>query len=56
MLMVSDTIKNLPEATVIGLPGYISPPWADAVADCTADIEGLSFLSKDSPQTKLVAV
>jgi ubiquinone/menaquinone biosynthesis C-methylase UbiE len=51
--MVRDAIKNLPEATAVWLSGYFSPPWADAVADCTADVESalLSFLSKDSSQT-----
>jgi pimeloyl-ACP methyl ester carboxylesterase len=37
--MVRDAVTNLPEATVVWLPGYFSPPWADVVADCTADIE-----------------
>jgi SAM-dependent methyltransferase len=37
--MVRDAARSLPEATVIWLPGYFSPPWADPVADCTADIE-----------------
>jgi SAM-dependent methyltransferase len=51
-IMVRDAIKNLPEATAIWLAGYFSPPWADAVADCTAEVECglLSFLSRDSPQ------
>ena len=37
--MVRDAVMNLPEARVVWLPGYFSPPWADPVADCTADIE-----------------
>ena len=50
--MVRDAVTSLPEATVIWLPGYFSPPWADAVADCTADIENalLNVLSRDQPQ------
>jgi hypothetical protein len=35
--MVRDAVTSLPEATVVWLPGYFSPPWADAVADYTAD-------------------
>jgi SAM-dependent methyltransferase len=52
--MVRDAVRNLPESTVVWLPGYFSPPWADAVADCTADIESafLNLLSKDQPQEK----
>ena len=41
--MVRDAIKNLPEATVIWLAGYFSPPWADPAADCTADIASALF-------------
>jgi hypothetical protein len=37
--MVRDAVTKLPEATVVWLPGYFSPPWADPVADCTADVE-----------------
>jgi SAM-dependent methyltransferase len=37
--MVRDAAPNLPEATVAWLPGYFSPPWADPVADRTADVE-----------------
>ena len=56
--MVRDAIKNFPEATVIWLPGYFSPPWADAVADWTGYVESalLSFLSKDPPQKNSVDV
>ena len=50
--MVRDAVTSLPEATVVWLPGYFSPPWADVVADCTADIESafLNVLSRDQPQ------
>ena len=37
--MVCDAVKSLPEATVVWLPGYFSPPWADVVADCTTSVE-----------------
>jgi len=49
--MVRDTVMNLPEATVIWLPGYFSPPWADVIADCTTRVEDalLSMLSRDHP-------
>ena len=52
--VVRDAIKNLPEATVIWLTGYFSPPWADAVADCTAGVERalLSFLSDPPHENK----
>ncbi len=52
--MVRDAVTSLPEARVVWLPGYFSPPWADAVADCTADIESalLNLLSRDQPQEK----
>jgi SAM-dependent methyltransferase len=50
--MVRDAVTNLPEATVVWLPGYFSPPWADAIADCTAGVETalLNILSRDQPQ------
>ena len=50
--MVREAVTNLPEAKVVWLPGYFSPPWADVVADCTADVETalLNILSKDQPQ------
>jgi SAM-dependent methyltransferase len=50
--MVRDAVTSLPGATVIWLPGYFSPPWADVVADCTADIESalLNVLLKEQPQ------
>jgi SAM-dependent methyltransferase len=52
--MVRDAVTSLPEAMVVWLPGYFSPPWADAVADCTADIESalLNLLSRDQSQEK----
>ena len=48
--MVRDAMRNLPEATVVWLRGYFSPPWADVVADCTSEVETalLNLLSKDS--------
>jgi SAM-dependent methyltransferase len=50
--MVRNAVKNLPEATVVWLPGYFGPPWADPVADCTADIETalLNVLSSSQRQ------
>jgi ubiquinone/menaquinone biosynthesis C-methylase UbiE len=49
--MVRHAVTNLPEATVLWLPGYFSPPWADVVADRTADIQTafLNLLSRDQP-------
>ena len=49
--MVRDAVASLPEATVVWLPGYFSPPWADVVADHTADIESalLNVVSRDRP-------
>ena len=49
--MVRDAVTSLPEATVVWLPGYFSPPWADVVADHTADIESalLNVVSRDRP-------
>lgn len=45
-------MPNLPDAAVVWLPGYFSPPWADVVADRTAEIETalLSLTSGDEPQ------
>ena len=37
--VVRDATAKLPEATVVWLPGYFSPPWADVVADRTTDVE-----------------
>jgi SAM-dependent methyltransferase len=50
--MVRDVLTNLPEAKVVWLPGYFSPPWADVIADRTANIESalLNVLSKDRPR------
>jgi SAM-dependent methyltransferase len=50
--MVRDAVTNLPEAKVVWLPGYFSPPWADVVADRTANIESalLNVLSKVQPR------
>ena len=46
--MVRGALTHLPQATVVWLPGYFSPPWADPVADCTAFIESalLAVFSK----------
>jgi SAM-dependent methyltransferase len=51
--MVRYAVTSLPEAKVVWLPGYFSPPWADVVADRTADIETafLNVLSRDQLQT-----
>jgi SAM-dependent methyltransferase len=48
--MVRDALKHLPEATLVWLPGYFSPPWADPIADHTTVVESalLNFLAKDS--------
>jgi SAM-dependent methyltransferase len=50
--MVRQAVKSLPEATVVWLPEYFSPPWADVVADCTTNIETalLNVISKDQRQ------
>ena len=47
--MVRNTVASLPEATVVWLPGYFSPPWADVVADCTEQVETaiLNILSSE---------
>ena len=37
--MVREAVSNLPEARVVWLPGYFSPPWADPVADFTTHVE-----------------
>ncbi len=36
--MVRQAVTSLPEATVVWLRGYFSPPWADAVAERTEEI------------------
>jgi SAM-dependent methyltransferase len=54
--MVRRATTTLPEATVVWLGGYFSPPWADVVADRTVDIENaLLFLSKDEPRNDKAA-
>jgi SAM-dependent methyltransferase len=55
--MVRRATTNLPEAAVVWLPGYFSPPWADVVADRTADIENalLTVLSKSELQNNRAA-
>jgi SAM-dependent methyltransferase len=52
--MVRDAMTSLPEARVVWLPGYFSPPWADVVADRTAEIESalLNVIFRDQPQNK----
>jgi SAM-dependent methyltransferase len=47
--MVRDAVTSLPQASVVWLAGYFSPPWADAVADRTAEIESalVNVLSSD---------
>jgi hypothetical protein len=52
--MVRDAMTSLPEATVVWLPGYFSPPWADVVADRTAEIESalLNVIFRDQLQNK----
>ena len=54
--MVREAVASLPEARVVWLPGYFSPPWADVVADCTADVEKslLDFISRDQPRKSTV--
>ncbi len=49
--MAREAATSLPEATVVWLLGYFSPPWADVVADRTADVETalLNVLSSDQP-------
>jgi ubiquinone/menaquinone biosynthesis C-methylase UbiE len=37
--MVREVVTSLPEATVVWLPDYFSPPWSDPVADYTAAVE-----------------
>jgi len=37
--MVRQAVTSLPEATLVWLREYFSPPWADAVADRTQDID-----------------
>ena len=44
--MVQQAVERLPGTTVVPLPQYFSPPWADAVADRTDEVGGalLDFL------------
>jgi pimeloyl-ACP methyl ester carboxylesterase len=51
--MVRQAVTSLPEAKVIWLSGYFSPPWADVVADCTSDIETASVGLKNQRAHKL---
>jgi SAM-dependent methyltransferase len=37
--MVHHAVESLPGASVVALSQYMSPPWADAVADRTAEVE-----------------
>jgi 2-phospho-L-lactate guanylyltransferase (CobY/MobA/RfbA family) len=37
--MVRNSVASLPEATVVWLSGYFSPPWTDVVADCIGQVE-----------------
>ena len=41
--MVREAMNSLPEAKLIWLPGYFSPPWADPVADFTSHVENALF-------------
>ena len=45
--MVQQAVASLPGASVVPLSHYMSPPWADAVAERTAEVEHalLSFLN-----------
>jgi SAM-dependent methyltransferase len=50
--VVREAVKSLPEATLVWLPGYFSPPWADPVADHTTAVENalLDLVSRDRSQ------
>jgi ubiquinone/menaquinone biosynthesis C-methylase UbiE len=50
--MVRNSVASLPEATVVWLPGYFSPPWADVVADCTEQMESAILNTLSSEQAK----
>ena len=56
--MLRDAMPSLPGATVIWLPGYLSPPWADVVADCATNVETalLKVMFQDQSQTDRVAL
>ena len=50
--MIRDSLTKLPDAKIVWLPGYFSPPWADPVADYTREIESalIDVLSKNQSQ------
>ena len=50
--MVRRALTSLPDAKMVWLPDYFSPPWADVVADRTADVETalFNFVSRDLPR------
>jgi SAM-dependent methyltransferase len=50
--MVRDAATSLPDAEINWLSGYLSPPWADVIADRTAEIENslLKVVSKEGTQ------
>ena len=50
--MVRNSVASLPEATVVWLRGYFSPPWADVVADCTEQVETAILNILSSEQAK----
>jgi SAM-dependent methyltransferase len=50
--MVQQAVETLPGASVVMLPEYMSPPWADSVADRTAQVEDamMGFLASPHRQ------
>jgi hypothetical protein len=50
--MVRNSVASLPEAKVVWLPGYFSPPWADVAADCTEQVETAMINILSSEQGK----
>jgi SAM-dependent methyltransferase len=50
--MVRNSVASLPEATLVWLPGYFSPPWADVVVDCTEQVETAILNSLSGEQAK----
>jgi SAM-dependent methyltransferase len=50
--MVRNSVASLPEATVVWLPGYFSPPWVDVVADRTGQVETAILNIVSSEQAK----
>jgi ubiquinone/menaquinone biosynthesis C-methylase UbiE len=50
--MVREAVKSLPDATLVWLPGYFSPPWADPVTDHTPAVENalLGIIACDQSQ------